>query len=433
QTETSKFYDRIERILPKDLSTIIYTSGTTGNPKGVMLSHRNILSNCEGASHVLPLGPKDLTLSFLPLSHAFERTVGFYGMLFMGSRIAYAENLTTISQNIQETHPTILFCVPRILEKIHTSIWDEIRRKPRVIHHLFSHALDLSSKKKSLTFFQQLVFKSLSKLFFTKIHQKMGGSLGYIISGGAKLNPKIATFFEQVGIPVLQGYGLTETSPIVTVNPPSDNRIGSVGTPIEGVNVKISNDGEILVKGDLIMLGYYKDQDATKEVIDENHYFHTGDIGTIDENGYLYITDRKKEIIVTSGGKKVAPQTIENALIENPLIDQACIVGEGEKYLGALLVPNFQRLKNHIRNMDLTHASNEELVKSDLVNQLYQGIVDELNQKLASYETIKKFQLLSQEFSIENDELTPTLKLRRKTILTRHGKIVESFYANPGS
>lgn len=423
------FYDRVENIRGEDVSTIIYTSGTTGNPKGVMLTHNNILSNCEMAANELPVDRSDTTLSFLPLSHAFERTGGLYGMIYKSVRIAYAQNMGTIGQNILEISPTILFCVPRVLEKIHASIWDEVKKKPKFVQRMFNYALELSTvAPEKMDFSQRAMMKFFYKIFFLKVINKLGGKIRFIISGGAKLNPKIAEFFQRIGIPILQGYGLTETSPVISLNLPHKNRIGSVGLPLaEGV-VRISEDGEILARGPMIMKGYFKDPDATKAAIDAEGYFHTGDVGHLDDEGYLFITDRIKELIITSGGKKIPPQTLENQLQESELIEQACVIGEGQKFVAALIVPQFDRLNAWARQHQIDETDPHRLIELPQVLEVFRKIVGEVNASLASYESIKTFQLLDQDFNIQNGLLTPTLKLKRKNILNHYSKIIDKIY-----
>lgn len=423
------FYARIEGVGAQSISTIIYTSGTTGRPKGVMLTHFNIITNCHYACKEIPADDTDMTVSFLPLSHAFERTGGFYGMLHIGARIAYAQSINTIAQDIQETHPTLLFCVPRILEKIHGSVWDEVQRRPGIVRQAFRHALALADRQGRLGPFERALFGLYRRAFFAKIMQKLGGRTRFIIAGGAKLNPKIASFFGQIGIPVYQGYGLTETSPVISVNGPGKNKIGSVGQPIKGADVKIAEDGEILVRGALIMKGYYKDEKATADVMDSNGFFHTGDIGHLDEEGYLFITDRKKELIVTSGGKKIAPQAIENLLQESPWIEQACVVGEGEKYLSAILVPNRVALGKWAAEKGWTLGHDGAGLDRPDVRALFQSTLDTVNGQLAAFETVKKFILSDKEFSIERDLLTPTLKLKRKNILSAYAEPIARLYA----
>jgi long-chain acyl-CoA synthetase len=416
---------RIANVQPEDLCTIIYTSGTTGDPKGVMLTQRNLLSNCEAGIQCFPVRHGDVTLSFLPLSHAFERMAGLWLMLLSGVTISYAENLNTIPQNLLEIRPTIITTVPRVLEKSYGRVLENVRSKPKWLQALFAkgtaHALDLYTTGKS----KGMAYWFYDRLFFSKIRDRFGGRLKAVVSGGAALAPDIARLFQSIGLPVLEGYGLTETSPAATFNQLDHNKIGTVGRPIPGVEVKIAADGEILIRGPNIMKGYFKDPEATREAIDPEGWFHSGDIGEIDADGFLKITDRKKELIATSGGKKVAPQPMENELKLSPLISQAGIVGEGKNYLCALVVPNFETLSKKVDEK----LSPEELVQKPEVRQMIQGEIDRFNSGRASYETIKKFELLPREWTIENGEITPTLKLRRKVISQNFATQIARMYA----
>lgn len=428
KTPYSKFYDCLRLIRPQDLATIVYTSGTTGDPKGVMLTHENILENCKASASVLPVDRQDQTLSFLPLSHTFERTCGFYTMLFLGARVAFAESIAKVVQNLKEVSPTILICVPRILEKIHNRVYEQIFQKPKIIQRLFFRAIRTAREKPQKGLFHSLERKIYNVLFFKKIRARLGGRIRFLFSGGAALSSKVAEFFQTAGLTVLQGYGLTETSPVISVNRYEKNKIGTVGLPLPGIEVKLATDGEILVKGPSVMEGYFKDEKATAQAFDNEGFFHTGDIGNIDQDGYISITDRKKEIIITSGGKKITPQGLENQLIETPLIEQACIVGEGRKYLSVLLVPNFDVLKKKVEPLGIKNKNPEELIKYPEALRLYNDIINNLNAELASFQTIKKFILLAKEFSMENDEITPTLKLRRKTIAQHYASVIETMY-----
>ncbi|MCB0327299.1 MAG: long-chain fatty acid--CoA ligase, partial [Bdellovibrionales bacterium] len=355
------YFNAVKKIKADDLATIIYTSGTTGQPKGVMLSHNNIISNAVAAEHIIDVGVLDSTLSFLPLSHALERMAGLYTVILFGGKINFAESIHKMPQNLLETKPTLLVCVPRVLEKVYNKVHEKLGEQSGLIRAMFRYAVSLS-KKDSLNVFEKVLAAFFDQLFFRKVRQSLGQRIRYIICGGAALTPSIAQFFKAAKINVLEGYGLTETSPVITVNRPEKNKIGTVGPCIEHVNIRLSEEGEILVKGPNVMLGYYRDEKATREVFTEDGYFRTGDIGELDEDGYLKITDRIKELIITSGGKKIAPAPIENELNSQSMIEQACLVGEGQKTIGALIVPNFEFLEKRARKMGITASTPRELL-----------------------------------------------------------------------
>ncbi len=424
---SSMFYERLEQIQTDDLSTLFYTSGTTGEPKGVMLTHKNILSNCETSCEVLlPGSSKDTFLSFLPLSHALERTGGLLCPIYFGAKIAFAESIAKVPENLLEVRPTLMICVPRILEKIYNRVYEEVQKKPNWIKLPLLHVL--SSQGESLSYLKHPWRTFLAKNLYKKIHKLLGGRIRYLVSGSAPLNPKIGLFLRNAGIEVLEGYGLTETSPVISANRPQKNKIGTVGSVLPGAEVRIAPDGEILVRGPMVMKGYYKDPMATQEIIDQEGFLHTGDIGALDSDGFLRLTDRKKEFLATSGGKKISPQLLENELKSHPLIEQACVVGDGRKYLTALLVPNFSFLTKKAQEVGISDKDRVKFINNPEVRKWFREIINTLNSKLATYETIKDFALLPQEFTIENEEITPTLKLRRKIIIARHIEMIEKMY-----
>ena len=424
EVKSKSLFDRIGSIEPETLSTIMYTSGTTAQPKGVMLTHKNILSNCQANIKALPVRDNDVSLSFLPLSHAFERTAGLYTLLYAGTKIAYAESITKITANLAEINPSVFCCVPRVLEKVYNAVLDKIEQSPKLAQKLFHAGVNKGKQKKT----SSILYRLSERIFFKKIRAKLGTNLEYIVSGGAALSPKVASFFSAIGIRILEGYGLTETSPVVCVNRPDSIRIGSVGPPIDKVSVKIAEDGEILVKGPNIMKGYYKDEESTQNVIDAEGYFHTGDIGQLDDDGHLKITDRKKEMIVTSGGKNVAPGPLENELQSFDLIEQACVLGDGQKYLAALIVPSMTALENRAKRESVNFTDTAELIETDNCRTWIQNIVDEVNASRASYETIKRFKLIPTEFSIEREEITPTLKLKRRIISKNYASDIQTLF-----
>ena len=417
---TSELEARQRQIRPEGVATIIYTSGTTGEPKGVMLTHSNLLSNIEAMTSSVEIRRGDRTLSFLPLSHALEHTAGILTMLSRGATISFAQEMTTIARDLPEIRPTVLITVPRMLEKYYARVMEVASKRPRFLQDLFQVAL-LKGKRGLFGVFYEL-------LFFRKVRAGFGGSIRIVVSGGAALSPQIARFFDAIGVPILEGYGLTETSPVVSVNRPGKNRIGTVGTALPGVEVKVALDGEILVRGPNVMKGYYKDPNGTADVLHSDGWFATGDLGEIDSDGYIRITDRKKDLIVTSGGKKVPPQPIENELSADPLIGQICLVGDGKNYIAALIVPNFENLESKARAGSVAFSSREELLGNEQVRVWFAAALDRVNAPRASYETIKRFRLLASEWTIEGGELTPTLKVRRREILKRYAREIEELY-----
>ncbi len=415
-----------------DVATIIYTSGTTGTPKGVMLTHGNLISNVKAISEVLSIDG-GAALSFLPLCHSFERTVS-YVYQANGISAYYAESVDTVGQNLLEVKPDYFTTVPRLLEKVYEKIMAKGSELKGIKKKLFNWALDLGHRYELDTdqgFWFDLQLGIARKLIFSKWKEALGGNVKAIVTGAAALQPRLGRVFTAAGIPVVEGYGLTETSPVVTCNllDEKDRRIGTVGIAIPGVNVKIAEDGEILTKGPHIMAGYYKRQDLTDEVIDSDGWFHTGDIGTFVEGRFLKITDRKKEIFKTSGGKYVAPQPIENTYKESDMIEQIMIIGEYRKFVSALIVPSFANLSQWCNERSLGNDSNEEMISHPEFFLYVEGELERLNTDINHVEQVKKFVLLSEEWSIESGELTPTLKLKRRVILERYNGQIERLYA----
>ncbi|MBN8704020.1 MAG: long-chain fatty acid--CoA ligase [Bacteroidetes bacterium] len=431
EQNTAKMNEMKASIKESDLATILYTSGTTGNPKGVMLSHKNLVSQVKSVKKCMPIVPGDKALSFLPLNHVYERMLE-YNYQSLGISIYFAESLETIADNLKEVKPHVFTTVPRLLEKVYDKIVAKGEDLTGIKRTLFFWALNLGLKyeldgKNGAWYEFQL--KIARKLIFSKWQEALGGNIKTIVSGGAALQERLARVFWGAGIPVLEGYGLTETSPVIAVNylDKGCTKFGTVGTVIDGCEVKIAEDGEILVKGPNIMMGYYKRPEATAEVI-VNGWFHTGDIGIFVEGKYLKITDRKKEIFKTSGGKYIAPQMIENKLKESPYIEQAMVVGENEKFASALIVPSFINLKDYFSKKGKSFSSNEELIKDSEVNELIKSHINQMNQTLAQYESIKKFELLPREWSIDNGEMTPKLSLKRKIITAANKSLIEGMY-----
>jgi len=436
-----RYRDDARAVQPDDLATIIYTSGTTGEPKGVMLTHRNLVSNVESTMQVISVGDEDEALTFLPLSHAFERLV-IYLYLFRGVTITFAESIETLSRDLPRVRPTVMTAVPRVFEKIHARVMEAMQQAPATKQALFRWAVDVGLRHARARFsgrrpglFVALQHRLADRLVLAKIRERTGGRLTLLVSGSAPLAASTAEFFMAAGLPVVEGYGLTESAPVLTVNPPEAIRVGTVGKAVADVELRIADDGEILARGPNIMQGYYRKPDATAATLDQG-WLRTGDIGEIDPDGYLRITDRKKDLIVTSGGKKVAPQPIEGRVKRDPLVTEAVIVGEGRKFTGVLIVPDFGRLRVVLAGA--THASPlpesvspEELVARDDVRVLYQQVVDRVNDDLAQYERIKKFALLPREFSADRDELTPTLKVKRKVVGRNYADVIEKMYGEP--
>lgn len=401
--------------------TIIYTSGTTGEPKGVVLSHKNLVSDVMAAKRLIEITNADRFFSFLPLSHAFERSAGYYGPMFSGASIYFARSQKTILEDIKAARPTILASVPRIFERIYDKIFDQIRSSSELKKKIFFSALNLAKirKKNSLTVWQKIIFYFLDLIVFKKIRHILGGNLRMAISGGASLNPAIAKFFASFGVLVIEGYGLTETSPIVAVNQIDNHKFGTVGKILDCNQVVINSGKEILIKGDNLMCEYYKNKEASQEVIDENGWFHTGDLGFIDEDGFLTIIGRAKDMIVLSTGKNIFPEPIENKLNENKYISQSFVYGDKEKNISALLVPDFKELEKWCQEQDLVYVLPNVLYNSKVLT-LYQAEMNKQLSALSHLEQINNFKLLETEFSQENGLLTPSLKLRRKNIKEKY-------------
>jgi long-chain acyl-CoA synthetase len=431
------FRDRARAVRPEHLATIIYTSGTTGEPKGVMLTHANLVSNLRAAEEVLDLHSEDVALSFLPLSHGFERMASFLYLL-TGTTMIFAESFDTIGRDVALVKPTMITGVPRVYEKMQARIVEKGQSAPGLKGKVFTWAIDAGVKRARAELrgrranpLVALQSALADRLVFSKIREGVGGRLRIVVSGSAPLAPGVLEFFVGIGLPIIEGYGLTETAPILTVNPPQALRVGVVGKPVRDVEIRIAPDGEILARGANVMAGYYNKPEATAEVLRDG-WFHTGDIGVIDANGYLAITDRKKDLLVTSGGKKIAPQPIENTLKRSPLIAEAVVLGDRQRYAAALIVPDYAALEKRLKELGRPEAAREQLVVRDDVVALYEEIIDGLNRELSQYERIKRFALLPREFSIESGELTPTLKVKRKVVEEKWREVIAGLYAGQG-
>lgn len=429
-------FDRVAlSILPDDLATIIYTSGTTGVPKGAMLSHHNLVNNIETLHTLVDFNSGDRALSFLPLSHVLERMCT-HAWLYVGACIAYAESLDTVADNLMEARPTIMVGVPRFFDKFYAAVIDSVLASPNLQRKIFFWALEVGRKyvqlklnHRQLPAWLKFRYQLASRLVFSKIVERTGGRVRFFVSGGAPLSKEIAEFFYALGILVIEGYGLTETSPVISLNTLTDFKFGTVGKILPGEEVKFAPDGEILVRGPNVMKGYFNKEAETKEAF-EDGWFKTGDVGYLDQDGFLVITDRKKDIIVTSGGKNVAPQPIENALAASPYIANAVVVGDRRKFVSALIVPDFEKLKKYATEKDITFSSNQELVEKPEIYEFFMQETNRLTPHLASYEKIKKIIIIDRVFEIEAGEMTPTLKVRRKVIEEKYKPLIDRLYAD---
>ncbi len=425
-------------VRPDDLASIVYTSGTTGEPKGVMLTHRNLVSNAKASLQVLPLEPTDRALSALPYSHVFERLVAHYLYPSAGVSIALAGGIDTVIEDLGQIHPTVMTMVPRFYEKMYTRVKESAAAGSALKRRIFDWAIatgrehgEYRLKHESPPFGLDLRYKLATALVFKKLHQRLGGELRFFVSGSAPLSKEIADFFWAAGITILEGYGLTETSPVISVNQPGRIKFGTVGPPIPGVEVEIAADGEILARGENVMKGYWKKEAATRDAIDSRGFFHTGDIGVVDADGFLTITDRKKDIIVTAGGKNIAPQAIEGKLKTNAYITEVVVVGNRRSFASALIVPNFERVQAFCREQSIPAESREQMAKNPKVQALIMEQVERVNSEFAQYERVKKVALISEEFTIERGELTPTLKAKRSVIESRYKHLIDELYHDP--
>ena len=420
---------------PDDLLTLIYTSGTTGNPKGVMLTHDNLISNIKGIYHELKFDDNDRFLSFLPLSHVFERMGGHFTTFSMGCSVYYAESIDTVADNLGEVSPTVVLSVPRLYEKMYSRIVEGLKTAPSIRRKLFYWAIGVgkdvllyNSKNKSIPTGLKIKHSIANKLVYSKVQARVGGALRFFISGGAPLSQEIAEFFASVNITILEGYGLTETSPVLTSNTPEFLKYGTVGKTLFNVEVKIAEDGEILAKGPNVMKGYYNKEQATNEAIDSEGWFHTGDIGKFDDEGYLKITDRKKSILVTSAGKNVAPAPLENALATSVYIEQVMVVGDKRNFISAVIVPSIDSISAYLESKGKSVSSPQAMIDHTLVVELIDDEVARLMENFSNYERVKKVALLAEPLSIEKGELTPKLSIVRKVVLENYNEEIDNLY-----
>lgn len=423
-----------DSITPDDLVTIIYTSGTTGTPKGVMLTHKNILSNVDAVKQIPPYGPEHRCMSFLPICHIYERMMN-YIMLYKGVSMYYLANMALIGDSLKEVHPHVFTTVPRLLEKVYDKIMNKGRALKGIKRVIFFWAnnvgLQYEIGKEERNPIYGIKLKIARKLVFSKWKEALGKNLDIVVSGGAALQPRLNRIFWAVGLRVLEGYGLTETSPVIAVNDfsPHGIKFGTVGPILNNVQVKIAEDGEILVKGPSVMQGYYKDPELTREVFDDEGWFHTGDIGRIEPEGQLRITDRKKVIFKTSMGKYIAPQVIENKFKESPFVDQILVIGENQRFAMALIVPDFVHLKSWCEVKGIPYTNHGEMLKTERIRKRFKKEVHELNQSLGDFERIMKFELIDHEWTVEGGELSATLKLRRGHLLQVYAGMIEKLYS----
>lgn len=428
------FEDNAKLCNENDLCTIIYTSGTTGEPKGVMLTHKNIVSNVKSAHEIFDINDNDTFLSFLPLCHIFERMAGYYTAFSAGSMICYAESIEKIAQNMVEIKPTIMTAVPRLFERIYSRIKRNVESQPEKKQKIFNWAIEVGrgymDAKKSMDgvpISLSLKRTLADKLVYKKLRERTGGNMRFFISGGAALSRDLGQFFESVGILVIEGYGLTESSPVISANRLNDYKFGSVGKPMPGVEIKIAQDGEILAFGPNIMQGYYKNKKETEATL-KNGWLHTGDIGVFDAEGFLIITDRKKHLFKTTGGKYIAPTPIENMFLASKYIDQFVLIGDRRMFLSALIVPDFEALKEFADANRIEYKDENDLVEKKQIYELLEKELGEFQKKLANYERVRKFKVLDKPFSIEGGEMTPSLKIKRKVVEERYSYLIDDMY-----
>jgi len=416
-----------------DICTIIYTSGTTGEPKGVILTHENIISNVNAVLEIIPITKEDVFLSFLPLCHIFERMGGYYTAFAAGCTVYYAESIEKVATNLLEARPTLMTSVPRLFERIQSRIIKNVESQSVTKQKIFYWALDIgkkyyaAKKNDSVPLVLLTKYKIADKLVFKKIRERTGGRLRFFISGGAALTKELGEFFEAAGIQIVEGYGLTESSPVITANRPDDYKFGTVGKPLPGVEVKIASDGEILARGPNIMKGYYKKKKETEETV-INGWLHTGDIGTFDSEGFLLITDRKKHLFKTSAGKYIAPTPIENIFLASKYIDQFVLIGDKRMFLSALIVPDYEALKEYADAHRIPYKNESDLTNNEHIYKLIEEDMAKLQKKLANYERVIKFALLDKPFTIETGEITPSLKIKRKVVEEKYNYLIEQMY-----
>lgn len=428
------FEDACGKVKPDDLLTLIYTSGTTGNPKGVMLTHSNLVSNIYGAMDAFPLYETDVTLSFLPLCHSYERMAGFYTMFAAGATIALSESVESVPANLLLIKPTIMTTVPRLLEKVKKRVYANIANESPAKQKIFNWAVNTGIKylrktqEGKSTLLLKPQYNLASKLVFEKIRERMGGNMRLLVSGGAALAPDVHEFFLAIGILVIQGYGLTETSPVVSCTRVSDMEVGTIGKPLYNVEVKLAEDGEILARGPNVMRGYWNDEEATKNAIDPDGWLYTGDVGIMTSKGNIQITDRKKYIFVSSGGKNIAPQPIENLLAQSKFIEHCILIGDSREFCTALITPDFEQLKSLAGELGVLYQTETELIFNDKIVKHIKKDIDYYQKDLSKFERVRRFKLLSQPFSVENGELSPKMSIKRHIVEKKYAAFIEAMY-----
>jgi len=425
--------ESMQQVKEDDVCTIIYTSGTTGIPKGVVLTHKNIMSNVTSCLETFPITKEDVFLSFLPLCHIFERMGGYYTAFASGGTVYYAESIEKVATNLMEVKPTIMTSVPRLFERIYSRIIKNVESQPEKKQKIFFSAIKVGTEfakaKKTGKIPLTLKIKNTlaSKLVFNKLVERTGGNIRFFISGGAALSRELGEFFDAVGITIIEGYGLTESSPVITANRVDDYKFGAVGKPLPGVEVKIAPDGEILAKGPNIMKGYYKNKKETDETIKDG-WLHTGDIGVFDADGFLMITDRKKHLFKTTAGKYIAPTHIENTFLASKYIDQFMVIGDRRMFISALIVPDFEAVKEYADSHKIPYSDEKDLVKNDKIYKLLEEDMFRFQKKLANYERVRKFVLLDRPFTIDSGEITPSMKIKRKIVEENYTDLIELMY-----
>ncbi len=435
QLDPEHFNSILAAVEPGDLACINYTSGTTGVPKGVMLTNENFVRDVDNSVQNLQIFESDVFLSFLPLSHVLERMGGYYVPMLVGATIGFAESIEKVLDNMAEVKPTILISVPRLFEKIYATVMSGVESGSFLKKKIFFWALKAGRERMNaeiygtpLSWWTQRKIKIADKLVFSKLQNRTGGRLQRFVSGGAPLSKEIAEFLFAAGLRVYEGYGLTETSPVVTVNGPGHVRLGSVGIAIPETEFKISEDNEILVRGPQVMRGYYKNEEATREVIDSDGFLHTGDIGYFDEDGFLFLTDRKKNILITAGGKNVAPQPIEDAIKLSPYIAEVVLIGDRRNFISALIVLDQAMIRKWAESHQITFEPYSEFIKRPEVYRLIESEIERLTPHLSRFEKVKKFSIVPHDFSIETGELTPSLKVKRKIVLEKYADLIDEMY-----
>lgn len=431
QERRTLFRERSSIVRPDDLLTLIYTSGTTGNPKGVMLTHRNLLSNVDAAARAIELFDDDVLLSYLPMCHSYERMAGYYLAFTAGCTVYIAESIDSVAELMREVRPTIMTSVPRLFERIKARVLGAVERDTAIKRRIFRWAFTIGGNKVrgSASPLVAIQYALADRLVFSKIRARVGGRLRFFVSGGAALSVEVGTFFQIMGIRIVEGYGLTETSPVIAVHRLDDIVLGTVGQPLDNVSVRIADDGEILARGPNVMKGYWNDVASTRETIDSDGWLHTGDIGEIDARGHLHITDRKKNIFVTSGGKNIAPQPIEALVHQSPFVDQVMLLGDGREFCTALIVPDKEYVRQWASEKGLSDIEYDRVASSEELHRAIEADLTRRQREISKYERVRRFRILSEPFTVDNGLMTPTLKVKRKAVAERYASIIEELYA----